>query len=55
MSYHLITLSCVLAAIICYVAGFGTGSGIFFAIGLFFEAALCVRLRRGRKFFIPSS
>lgn len=44
MKYHLITLACLIAAIVCYVAGLGGGVAVFVAAGMFFELVFWVRL-----------
>ena len=48
MKHHLITAAFLIAAVLCYVAGFGPGMLVFAAGGLVFESVFWFRLFKRR-------
>ncbi len=49
MQHHLITLTCLLAAVVSFLTSYGVGIGIFFGIGLLFEIVFWARFTRARR------
>ena len=50
---HLITLTCLIAALAAYIIGWGQGVTGFVVIGIFFEGIFWFRLLRKKK--LPST
>ena len=42
MKYHLMTAALLVAAVLCYVAGFNSGLIVFAAVGLVLESGILV-------------
>lgn len=49
MKYRLITLACLLGALVCYALAYGAGLGMFFGTAVLFEIVFWARLFRGRR------
>jgi Flp pilus assembly protein TadB len=49
LNYHLITIAFLLAAAVCYAAGFALGMLVLGVIGLVLEGVFWIRLFRRRR------